>query len=206
MTQDARACRVQAKKDPNEPKRAKSSYMLFCDEQRAKVKAENPELSMTGAAACLLCAPFSLAMPRAAFTCQQPSLASSLHLPLLPMRASPRTSSRRPCGPLASPSAVGLSRHCAARYTSVRASECVWGMGGCWRAEMSKVIGAKWKELSAEEKKPFEDEVRRRCMARCVPQASILPLLLYPPSMLPRCFLPPMLPARREDTGGRGGA
>ena len=80
------------------------------------------------------------------------------------------------------------------------------GYGGVLRAEMSKVIGAKWKELSAEEKKPFEDKVRRRCMARCVPQASILLLLLYPPSMLPRCFLPPMLPARREDTGGREGA
>ena len=64
MTEDARACGGQAKKDPNEPKRSKSSYMLFCDEQRAKVKAENPELSMTGAAACVLFAPVLLALCR----------------------------------------------------------------------------------------------------------------------------------------------
>jgi len=63
-----------AKKDPNEPKRGKSSYILFCDEQRAKVKAEKPDLSMT---------------------------------------------------------------------------------------EIAKVIGAKWKELTPEEKKPFEDEAKK---------------------------------------------
>lgn len=42
-----------AKKDPAEPKRSKSSYMLFCDEQRPKIKAEQPELSMTDTAKVL---------------------------------------------------------------------------------------------------------------------------------------------------------
>ena len=39
---------VQEKTDPNEPKRAQSSYMLFCAEHRAKIREEQPDLSMTG--------------------------------------------------------------------------------------------------------------------------------------------------------------
>jgi uncharacterized membrane protein YgcG len=35
------------KKDPNEPKRALSSYMLFCADIREEVKAENPEAKIT---------------------------------------------------------------------------------------------------------------------------------------------------------------
>ena len=37
---------VKAKKDPNRVKRAKSSYLFFCDEKRKVVQAENPGKSM----------------------------------------------------------------------------------------------------------------------------------------------------------------
>jgi len=33
-----------AKKDPNAPKRGQTSFMLFSNDVRAKVKAENPDL------------------------------------------------------------------------------------------------------------------------------------------------------------------
>lgn len=59
------------KKDPNAPKKAKTSYMYFCDDRRAALKADNPKASV---------------------------------------------------------------------------------------GEMSKIMGAEWKELSAEEKKPYEDK------------------------------------------------
>ena len=114
-------------------------------------------------------APGMLSMTRA--PCQQPKLALLADACGV-MHASPFASPRRPCGPVPSLSAVRLSRHCAARntrvHTRVGASDCVWGMGG--RAEMSKVIGAKWKGLSADEKKPFEDEVRARSLSCCVPE------------------------------------
>ena len=34
-------------KDENAPKKAKTSYMYFCDEMRSKVRDENPEMKMT---------------------------------------------------------------------------------------------------------------------------------------------------------------
>ena len=34
-----------AKKDPNAPKRGKSSFMFYSTEMRAKIKEENPDLS-----------------------------------------------------------------------------------------------------------------------------------------------------------------
>lgn len=34
-----------AKKDPNAPKNPMSAYLLFCEEWRGKVKAQNPEAS-----------------------------------------------------------------------------------------------------------------------------------------------------------------
>lgn len=58
-------------KDPNAPKKAKTSYMYFCDDRRAALKADNPKASV---------------------------------------------------------------------------------------GDMSKIMGAEWKELSAEEKKPYEDK------------------------------------------------
>jgi hypothetical protein len=36
-----------SKKDPDAPKRNKSAYMFFCDDKRAEVKKEFPELKMT---------------------------------------------------------------------------------------------------------------------------------------------------------------
>jgi structure-specific recognition protein 1 len=35
------------KKDPDAPKRNKSAYMFFCDDKRAEVKKEFPDLKMT---------------------------------------------------------------------------------------------------------------------------------------------------------------
>ncbi len=34
------------KKDPNAPKKAKTSYMYFCDDRRAALKADNPKASV----------------------------------------------------------------------------------------------------------------------------------------------------------------
>ncbi len=34
-----------AKKDPNAPKNAMSAYLMFCEEWREKVKAQNPDAS-----------------------------------------------------------------------------------------------------------------------------------------------------------------
>lgn len=41
------AKRVAKKKDPDAPKRNKSAYMFFCDDKRAEVKKEFPDLKMT---------------------------------------------------------------------------------------------------------------------------------------------------------------
>tara|TARA_B110000285_G_C14855119_1_gene481852 strand:+ start:63 stop:470 length:408 start_codon:yes stop_codon:yes gene_type:complete len=38
--------KVKAMKDPNKPKRAKTSYMYFCAEKRDELKKNNPELKM----------------------------------------------------------------------------------------------------------------------------------------------------------------
>jgi len=37
-----------AVKDPNRPKKPKNAYMLFCDDVRSKVKADNPDQGMGG--------------------------------------------------------------------------------------------------------------------------------------------------------------
>lgn len=39
--------RVKKKKDPNAPKRWKTGYILFCNDQREKVKKENPRMTAT---------------------------------------------------------------------------------------------------------------------------------------------------------------
>lgn len=39
--------RKRAKKDPNAPKRPRTSFLLFCQEKRARLTAENPSLKMT---------------------------------------------------------------------------------------------------------------------------------------------------------------
>ena len=41
----ASAKKKKAKKDPNAPKRGKSSFMFFSNEVRAQIKADNPDLS-----------------------------------------------------------------------------------------------------------------------------------------------------------------
>ena len=37
---------VKKEKDPNEPKKAKTAYMYFCDERRVSLKVDNPKASM----------------------------------------------------------------------------------------------------------------------------------------------------------------
>ena len=40
--------KIKAPKDPNKPKRAKTSYLYFCEEMRPGVKNKHPELKMGG--------------------------------------------------------------------------------------------------------------------------------------------------------------
>jgi hypothetical protein len=44
MNQDAKKLRV---KDPNAPRRNKSSYLIFCEERREHIKKNNPSISST---------------------------------------------------------------------------------------------------------------------------------------------------------------
>lgn len=38
--------KLKAMKDPNKPKRAKTSYMYFCQDHREKLKKDNPKMKM----------------------------------------------------------------------------------------------------------------------------------------------------------------
>ena len=45
---DQSISKMKVKKDKNEPKKPKTSYMFFCDEYRGDVRTNNPELKMGG--------------------------------------------------------------------------------------------------------------------------------------------------------------
>lgn len=45
---DQSISKMKVKKDKNEPKKPKTSYMFFCDEYREDVRTNNPELKMGG--------------------------------------------------------------------------------------------------------------------------------------------------------------
>ena len=44
----AKPLKMKKFKDPNKPKRAKTSYLYFCEEMRPGVKSQNPDLKLGG--------------------------------------------------------------------------------------------------------------------------------------------------------------
>lgn len=46
MSPKVEGAKTRAKKDPNAPKKPASSFMLYCNDQREKIKSSNPSMKV----------------------------------------------------------------------------------------------------------------------------------------------------------------
>ena len=136
------------KKDPNAPKRAQSAYFLFMGDVREQVKAEHPEYNIGQIAQHIggmwrECS----ASKKAPYERQAKKLKEQYHID----RANYLEEKNDPNKPKRPQSSYFLFM--GSVRATVKAENPQYTIG-----EIAKHIGAMWKQLSARERSPFEQE------------------------------------------------
>ena len=136
------------KKDPNAPKRAQSAYFLFMGDVREQVKAEHPEYNIGQIAKHIggmwrECS----ASKKAPYERQAKKLKEQYHID----RANYLEEKNDPNKPKRPQSSYFLFM--GSVRATVKAENPQYTIG-----EIAKHIGAMWKQLSARERSPFEQE------------------------------------------------
>eukprot|EP00613_Pedinella_sp_CCMP2098_P071977 CAMPEP_0171913252 /NCGR_PEP_ID=MMETSP0993-20121228/11615_1 /TAXON_ID=483369 /ORGANISM="non described non described, Strain CCMP2098" /LENGTH=754 /DNA_ID=CAMNT_0012547207 /DNA_START=29 /DNA_END=2293 /DNA_ORIENTATION=- len=161
-----------AKKDPNAPKQAKSSYMFFAEAERETIKAENPEATfgelgkLTGAKWKTLSEEDKTSYnAQAAVAKDEYKVAMAAYVPPEPASGDDEAEEpaagakkKRKVKAKKDPNApkkplTGYFIFMATAREGVKAENPEASVG-----ELGKLMGAKWKALSDEEKAPFNEK------------------------------------------------